>query len=206
MNQLLRIHYFSSGGEGLNYLSLILWIVAACLALALAVWILALLRLFVSRLLFIVKLKKKVKKSNLTLKVKRCPLRSIFLAYAEEDLLILDGDQILYKVKLFPHRTARRVILLSSGDRYIVQRKLAFFLHPQIYNSPSTRRIVDVSPRGVHPHRYSSLFSEVDGQRVMLFHPEPLELLDERGNALGHGSEYAGFKVFTPEGFLHTDL
>ena len=181
------------------YFKIALYIVAFILIIKL----LYLFRCIRRRLSFVSRLKREAKKQGAAVEILHFSLRSFLSVYDGEDIIIHRGDEKIL-IKFFPHFLKERSVTLLDETKLTVKRHLFLFggrgygFMPPVMNDAS-------SMFKERTKKYSSLFSETEGKRIMLFSPRPFKVKGiENGVtvSLDNGMPFAHFVIYDQNVFL----
>jgi len=164
-------------------------------------------RCMISRLLFLARLKRTVKRRGGTVRIKHFPLRAFFSVYGGEDVTVRLGDGTAVSLKFFPFFLKRKSVVLYDEREMRVQKQSTLF-SGKTYFGFMPRGVVDLSDlHRMKKKKYSCAFSDAAENRIMLFSPAPLSMRAVTGvgnsTVLDNGVSVYHFKTYTEGGFLH---
>ncbi len=164
-------------------------------------------RCMIGRLLFLARLRRTIKKSGGTVKIKHFPLRSFFFAYDGEDAIVHLDNGTAVSLKFFPFFLRRKSIVLHNEKKMSIQKQSTLFSGKTHFGF-MPRGVVDLSDlHRLKKRKYSCVFSDLAEKRIMLFSPAPLSMraVTGVGNSvvLDNGVEAYHFTTYTEKGLLH---
>ncbi|MBQ9735384.1 MAG: hypothetical protein IJV96_01190 [Clostridia bacterium] len=158
------------------------------------------------RLCFVAKLKRAVKRKGGSVTVLHCPLRSFFSVYDGEDVLLKIPKEKPIKIKFFPGWIKSKNVSLQDASSAIISRNLFLFTpHQARFGTVKTKYVSSSDAFNGKKKRYSSVFSNRDGENVLMFSPSPISLKGLEGNKqaeLDSGALIYKFSVYSTKIFL----